>query len=315
VRRALAVFALLLAASAWTQAPPPATPAEPQILKPDWDPAVYSVGSLAGLTVRLPVPASAFYMEGDLSEGADWGPRATIVRIIQEPPASFPGTLVLRLRIQVFAVGDVTLPPLNLVLRTQSSSSQFLLAPPPLHVAALLPPGDQPKPPAAPPLPLPAPFPLGWILLAVAAAALASLGAVFLLRRRRSRRKAPPAQPNLKETDPDRWAREEADRILRSRSGPRERYSALSGLLREYLEIKLHDPFLEWTTSEVHEGCGRHEVLHGPPTTDLLGVLSLCDWVQFARHEPSEEEERQVALRVHSILSAVSRPPLQEKAS
>ena len=315
MRRALALLVLLVAASARAQAPPPASAVKPPSLKAVWDPASRTLGSLAPLTVELPVPSSAFYLEGDLSEGADWGPQARIARITQEPPAAYPGALKLRVQVQIFAVGDVALPPLTVVLRTASSSAEFLLAPPMLHVTPLLPQGNQPKPPAAPPLPVPKPFPLGWVILAAALAALAAFGGVFLVRKWREGRKAPPPPPSLKETDPDRWAREEAARILQSKDGPKERYSALSEMLREYLEIKLHEPFLEWTTSEVHEGCLRHAVLHGPATTDLLGVLSLCDWVQFARHEPSRDEEQILARRVESLLAAVARPPAQEKAS
>lgn len=312
-RCALALLALFPAVLGWAQAPPQPAGRPPQV-QSAWEPAVRTLGSPATLMVDLPVPSPAFFLEGDLTQGADWGPQARIARIEQELPPSFPGTVKLRVRVQVFAVGDVTLPPLTVALRTGSASQELLLAPPALHITALMPPGDQPKPPAAQPLPVPEPFPLGWVLLGVGLAALALLAAAYLLKRLRASRKAPPAPPGLKETDPDRWARQEAEKLLRSKAGAHERYAALSELLREYLEIKFREPFLEWTTSEVHEGLERRTALKGPAVTDLLGVLSLCDWVQFARHDPSPEEERLTARRVDAVLSAVARPPAQEAA-
>jgi len=293
-----------------------AAPAAPAPVKVEgrWEPGVYHLGNLIPLVVQVPVPSQAFYLQGDLRDGFEWG-GARIAQVRQTPPARFPGTLTVTAQVQVFAVGTVTLPPLSLSVHTADSAQVFLAAPPPISITALLPSGDQPQPPAAAPLPVPSSFPWTWVVAGALALALASWCARWLALRRRRSRLQPRVAPDLKATDPDRWVRQEVERILSGRVAHHERYAALSAVLREYLEIKLGLPFLEWTTSEVHRGARGAAALEGQPTTDLMGILALCDWVVFARYAPEAEEERETAERVNRLLHALSAPPAMEKAS
>lgn len=271
-------------------------------------PGVYHLGSKIPLELLLPLTTPAYFLEGDLVEGADWGPGARIVSVKQVPPASFPGILALNVEVQVFATGAITLHPLPLSLRTGGKAQAFTVVVPAFTVTPLLPPGPQPEPPAAAPLPLPKSPPWGWILLGVAA----TLGLAGLVWRRFLRPRVAAAQPpvaGLRDTDPDRWIIQEVNRLFLSSLEPQVRYTALSQRLRDYLEIKTGMPFLEWTTSEVQRGLARMGHLPPGSATDLMGVLALCDWAAFARYLPEPAEENDAKARSLRFLAFASAPP------
>ncbi len=307
MRRIGCLWVLLWAALTHAAVPAPAT------LQGRWTPGVYNLGDRVSLQVQVPVRSEAFFLDGDLVAGADWGD-GRIARLVQRPPASFPGTLVLEAQVQVFSVGQVALPPLRLSVHTADQVEAYSISVPPLSITPILPPGNPPRPPAAAPLPLPVPFPWAWLVLGLGLVLLGLLGLARWLRARGRRPAAAPPAPSLRDTDPDRWAREECDRIFRGAVPAPARYGALTVLLRDYLEIKSGLPFLEWTTSEVHGGCHRLPALSGAPTTDLMGVLTLCDWVLFARYVPEPGEEKEARERSLRLISALAQPPA-EKAS
>jgi hypothetical protein len=284
----------------------------PKEIAARWAPGVYHLGNRIPLEVQVPVQEPAFYLQGGLTQGAEWG-SARIAELKQAMPAFFPGALTLKAEVQIFAVGQVSLPPLNLFVNTAKGSEAFIVKAPPISITPLLPPGDQPPPPVAAPLKVPSPLPWAlWstVLLLIAAAV------ALLVRwaRSRSRGRAGPMQaPSLKETDPDLWARREVERLFAGGADPYLLFGSLSGLLREYLEIKLSLPFLEWTTSEVHMGCANVDRLAGQPTTDLMGVLTLCDWAVFARYRPENSEIDDARAKTRRLLEAmVSQPPLEQ---
>ena len=271
-------------------------------------PGVYHLGSKIPLELQLPLDTPAYFLEGDLTEGADWGPDARIASVKQVPPNSFPGPLALGVEVQVFTTGAVTLHPLPLTLRTGGKPQAFSIVVPPFTVAPLLPPGPQPEPPAAAPLPLPRSLPWGWVLL-VMAAALGVAGWVWHRLRRPRLDAVPPPAAGLRETDPDRWIVEEVNRLFLSPLEPKARYTALSARLRDYLELKTGLPFLEWTTSEVQRGLARMGHLPPGSATDLMGVLALCDWAAFARYLPAPAEETDARTRALRFLAFASAPP------
>lgn len=278
-------------------------------------PGVYHIGNIITVDIEAPLNTPAFYLEGDLAAGADWG-TARIATVQALPPNSFPGTLRIRAKIQVFATGTIHLPPLPLAIRTGDQKQAFNLTVPDFTVAALLPPGQQPEPPAAAPLPLPRPFPWGWIVLGSGLLAAAALAILWLVRRNSLRPAIASAVPDLRLTDPDRWIREELERLYKAPLDPHLRYGAISQRLRDYLEIKTGLPFLEWTTSEVQNGLREMANLQRERPADLMGVLSLCDWVCFARYHPEtreEEESREKALRF--VIAAAAPPPQKEGAA
>jgi hypothetical protein len=305
-----AAIALLPASGAIHAAPEPPPKAAPS----QWAPGVYHLGNLIPLEADIPIPSASFYLEGDLTEGADWG-EARIATIRQHPPETFPGILRLDLTVQLFATGTVSLPPARVAVHLPGSVLLYSVAPPPISIAPLLPPGRQPQPPPRPPLPAPLPFPWIWAVLALLAAALAFAGALLWRRRLRRRPKCPEQKPSLRETDPERWIRQEMERLRASALPPDARYAQVSQLLREYLELRFGLPFLEWTTSEVRANCTRAGQLQGSAAEDLLSVLLFSDRACFARYRPEEEEEAQAWIRIHRLLEAVARPRPLEKAS
>lgn len=300
---------LLLTAAIAVWPAPSATPIQGR-----WTAGVYHLGDRVPLQVLVPVQSDAFFLDGDFVEGADWGD-ARIARLVQRPPSAFPGSLALEAEVQVFATGEVTLPRLRLSVHTADKVQAYSIAVAPLAIAPLLPPGNPPRPAPAAPLALPAPFPWPWLVLGLGLAAAALLVLLRWLRHGNERPAAALPPPGLRETDPDRWVREECERLFRGAVPAPLRYGALTVLLRDYIEIKSGLPFLEWTTTEVHRGCHRLPALSGAPTTDLMGVLALCDGVLFARYIPEAAEEDEAKERAGRLIAALAQPSPAEKAS
>ncbi len=273
-------------------------------------PGVYHLGNVITLDIETPLNTPAFYLEGDLVAGADWG-SARIAMVQAVPPSSFPGTLRIQAKIQVFATGTIHLPPLPLAVRTGDRKQAFKLTVPDFTVAALLPQGDQPEPPAAAPLPLPRPFPWGWIVLGVGLLAAAVFVILWLIRRKSQRPARAAAVPDLRATDPDRWIREELERLYRAPVEPHLRYGAISQRLRDYLEIKSGLPFLEWTTSEVQLGLREMTNLRSESPADLMGSCPCA--TGFASPGTSlKSAKRRRAGSGHCVLSSpqpLLRPP------
>ncbi len=266
-------------------------------------PGVYHIGSRVTLEASLPLGTPAYFLEGDLVPGADWGENARIASVKQTPPTSFPGTLALQFEVQCFITGSVTLPPLPVTLRAGGVSDAYVLKVPPLAITALLPPGGQPKPPLASPMPLPRPFPWGLAVGALVLLLLVGAALAAWWRRRSAAPPAPKVQPSLRETDPDRWIQEEVERLFTAPLETQARYAALSQRVRDYLEIKSGLPFLEWTTGEVRHGLHRLGNLPEGSATDVMAILSLCDWAVFARYKPEPEEERAARRRILGFLA------------
>jgi hypothetical protein len=266
-------------------------------------PGIYHLGSRVPLEASLPLGTPAYFLEGDLVPGADWGKDARIAEVRQTPPTSYPGVLALHIEVQCFGTGTVSLPPLPVTVRAGGAAEPYVLEAPPLAITALLPPGEQPRPPLAAPLPLPKPFPWGLLVGALVLLALASAAFVFWWRRRQAAPAAPLAKPSLRETDPDRWILEEVERLFSAPLESHVRYAALSQRVRDYLELKSGLPFLEWTTGEVRQGLHRLGNLPEGAATDVMALLSLCDWAVFARYHPEPEEEREAKRRIVGFLS------------
>lgn len=268
-----------------------------------WAPGLYSLGEPVVLEVRLPLEGPDFFLTGIPAVGTDWA-AARVASSSQETPTHYPGTLMLSLKLQLFAVGEVTLPPVLFSVNTASGAKSFLVGPPPIPVKASLKEGEVAPPPAQV-IPYPEPglwglFFLGLVLLAILGAAGA-----FLLKRMRQSAALPTPPQKL---DPDAWIRAEVSRLLGSGVEAAFRYGALSRCLREYLEIKTELPFPDWTTHEIRAYVDRVPRLDDETARGLVRLLVLCDQVKFARYLPSAEEERAVRPVVDAVLSAMLRP-------
>ena len=304
---ALALWFPLLAAPT-PQAPPPAS------LTLRWQPGVYHIGDVIPFEVAVPVASREFYIQGELAEGEEWGP-AVITKVRQVLPDRFPGLVVLSGEAQVFQLGSASFPPLRLGVHLASATQAYTVQSPALAISPLLPKGDQPRPPFAAPIPIAVPFPWGLALGGLLAASALAYGIRVWARRRRARRLQPRAALETRETDPDRWVKDEIDKIFRAPLEPPQRYQRLSEVLRDYLSLKFARPYLEWTTGEVSRGLSEEAALEGPFLEDVLNLFSFCDLAMFARYRPLPEEERDAREIALELVDLVSKPPELEKAS
>lgn len=279
-----------------------------------WTPGVYHIGNLVPLEIPVPVQSSDFYLEGKVTEGAEWG-EGRIARLLQVHPTAYPGTLTLKIEVQIFDTGAVQLPPTELQVHTATGVHAFTVLVPPVKITPLLPPGDQPQPAPAELISVPFPFPWLYVAAALAALLLVCLCLFTLIRRARRRRGQVKEKPGLRELDPDLWIRREVERLFRTELDPPRRYEALSTNVRTYLEIKFQRPFLEWTSAEIQEGCSVIQRLSGAPAGDLMSVFRLCDAVLFARYAPTRDDERRAMEAIVRVIETVSAPTPLEEAS
>lgn len=293
------ILALAGLLAAWpTQAGP--TPARWKTAGP------VHLGDPVVLEMTLPAASPDFFVEGDLYPGADWG-EARVTAMDRTPPPSFPGALRLRVTLQPFAAGEVTLPPARLVLHDEKGAHETLLSPPPLAVASLLPPGGGSQPPPAPLLEVPRRFPAAAFFSALVAGLLLAVVLFRLRRRWRERRRRPVKAPTLRETDPLRWARTEVERLFASALPADRRFEALSAVLRAFLAWRYGLPFPEWTLEEIRRGTDGLTDLPGEARQAYLEVLSACALVLYARYLPSAGETS--ALKARSLEALALTPP------
>ncbi len=288
------------------------TPPEGLRATAGWTPSVYHIGDLVPLEISLPLSSPDFFIETNLAAGKTWG-GAHVVKVEQIPPDSYPGSLILRVTVQFFAMGSVQLPRTRLTLHRSNGESTFSVNPPPLSITPLLPPGPQPEPPFAPPLSTPLPFP--WVYAALGVLVLAGALAIllWLLRRTGNAPSGNRGEVSLKERDPHLWAVGEIERLFRADITAYRRCEALSRVLREYLEVTLKRPFMEWTTHEIRTGCADIAPLAGEPSEQLFSVLSLCDRVLFARFLPGKKETLEIKKSAMAILERL--PGNREEAT
>jgi hypothetical protein len=268
-----------------------------------WAPGVYKLGEPVPLAILLPLDASDFFLTGLPAVGSEWA-SGRVREVKQEKPPSYPGTLEITLTVQLFAVGEVALPPVLVSVNTAEGAKTYQAEPPPVKIQPSLE-EKADAPPPAQVLPFPAPGPWGWVIAGMVLCAALAAGAAWLLKRLR---KGPALPPAPQVADPDAWIRREVERLLAGGVEPAFRYGALSRSLREYLEIKTGLPFPDWTTAEIRLGLDPVRRLDGEPGRGLVQVLALCDQVKFARYAPPADEEALVRPRVATLLEALRRP-------
>ncbi|MGE5346963.1 MAG: hypothetical protein ACM3JH_13500 [Acidithiobacillales bacterium] len=172
------------------------------------------------------------------------------------------------------------------------------------------------------PVLLPGPSPLFWLGLAVLALLL--LAAVWwrLVRKRRAKAGAGEAAPSL---PPGAELLAALDRLAREAEGlgddPRLFYAGLTHAVKRYLERRLSEPVLEWTSFETLRRL-REKGIELPKETGLAELLSAADLVKFGKGRSSREaalEHVARARRLHDDLEAQLTPPTaaqgREKAS
>jgi hypothetical protein len=136
---------------------------------------------------------------------------------------------------------------------------------------------------------LPTERPRAWWPWAAAGGGVLLLAALgFVLGRKRSRRTPP--------LPPDQWALRELTRLGEREPASAEEverwHTALSAILRRYLEAQFRLPAERRTTPEFLEAARRCEELTADQQALLGEVLARCDLAKFARVQPPAEECR-----------------------
>lgn len=129
--------------------------------------------------------------------------------------------------------------------------------------------------------------PMWWVLAAVLLSALC----VLLWRKRKKVLEGPPPPPPI---PPDVLALNKLQNLIQSdwlTTGKiKEFYSAVSDILRGYLEDGFKTPALERTTGELMRVLQRKGEISPTLQKDLKGLLETCDLVKFAKFKPDANE-------------------------
>lgn len=147
----------------------------------------------------------------------------------------------------------------------------------------------------------------GWLLWAALALGVMLLGVTaFIVGRRRGVK--PPALP------PHEWALRELERLAACcpASGPESEayYTALSGVLRRYLQGRFQIPAERQTTAEFLEAVRKASELTVEQQNALAEMLTRCDLAKFARVWPSAEECQGLVTRARGYVQETApRPP------
>jgi hypothetical protein len=213
----------------------------------------------------------------------------------------------VRLKVAVFALGEVTLPALNWTLRA-ADGSESVLQSPPVRLKITGPKVEE----GADIRDIAGPFAVRvwpWLLLAaLAAAGLLAWGWRAAARRRQGGLAEPAAPPDNR--TPDEIALDELRQLAGLELPVKEYYDRISDILRLYLERRYELPALRMTTGDL-----TRRLAGTPATVEARGMtrnlLERCDLVKFARYLPADEDRRKDVNSAGHIV-VLTRPPKPE---
>jgi hypothetical protein len=312
----LALVALFLAQAVPAAAPPAPSPVA---VTATASKAEVTVGETITVELKASGPAGAtFTFPGEAETDAfelrtpPADPRA---------PAPEPGTH--RYEAAVYAVGEVTLPPIPVRYRlADGTEGEAASEPIVLKVVSLLPKDPQERKL----LDVRGPQAVGigrafWIALVAALVLVAALAA-WLVRRRR--KKEGPGIPAVPEMPPDVEALRALEALqassLLARGEYRAFYIRLAEIAKRYLERRLGAPVLEMTTAETLAFLRGH-----PRGGDLVPVVrdvaEAADRIKFAKGQGLAEEAERHLVAVRALVPALEArlappaPPAEGKAA
>lgn len=204
--------------------------------------------------------------------------------------------------VTTFALDSARVPPLPLVLHTETE--RYRLSTPPLRVAvrSIVPPDAEGIRDLAPLVEFPA---ARWPWLAGAALLALLLGLTAYLWLRRRRPVVPPPPPPAPRPDPYRVALEQLAALepLATQTPVKPFYVALADVLRGYLENRLALPARRLTTRELTAHLERHPSRHvAGLATPIRQVLETADLAKFAGRTYPPEYNRQVLTITRSLI-------------
>lgn len=154
----------------------------------------------------------------------------------------------------------------------------------------------------------PVEIPAGWAWLGWAAALLAMVAALILLRRWARRRAA--HIPAARAIPPAEKARKRLEAALALISDAEPFCVAVSDAIRCYFEDQFSAHAPDRTTEEFLNELGGAPYLNNEQRQALAEFLTRCDLVKFARYEPPEAELRGLYGSAMHLVNATEPPPL-----
>ena len=131
-----------------------------------------------------------------------------------------------------------------------------------------------------------------WVwLLAVIAIAAAVCAVFYFLRRKQAPVPAAPPLPPWEEARRHLKFLEEQKLV---QSGKYESYyTALSAIIRRYIEDRFHIKAPEMTTEEFIASLKHSNVLNNEQKSILRSFLTIADMVKFAKHDPTPQDAQE----------------------
>ena len=309
---ALAVSLISLATPAAERAPEPIRPlrVEQQV-----EPSKVKIGEPFTRTVAITHPPEQRW---ELIAPRDPGDFEVLHQARRRDDRVHESVTTFSLRMAAFALGTLTLPPLELEVWTGEGPRVFASEPSSIEVIATLP--DEVareggelhdiRPPEQIAVPS---YTLGWILLA--AAALVALG-YLAWRRWRQPRPARLAPPPL---EPLEVRTRQALRALAAENLPaqgrfKQYYVRLSEIVRGYLGERFGVEALECTSSELLAALGGISP-PGLPREQLGDFLSDSDLVKFARAQRGPDDCARALDFAYLLVTRTTAPPLPTDAA
>ena len=154
--------------------------------------------------------------------------------------------------------------------------------------------------PMLPPRPVPRTTALGWIVGAIAALLLATLG-IVAIRRRKKRPIEPPRRT------PEQIAQAALAQLLAenlpARGLVKEFYLRLTGIVRQYVEDTTGIRAPEQTTEEFLRDMRSHAAFPSQRSNQLAEFLEAADLVKYAGQQPGEGQIDQAIARAHEFIT------------
>lgn len=266
-----------------------------------WESAPAHLGDGAIVVLDLGSIEGDFFIEGLPKRGSDFG---SFRAINVDTSKNGNGKVTSRLSVAVFGVGRIEALGLRLKILTEKGEKSVEAVIPAIDVKNRLNENDA-APPVAVPVSIPKPFPLALAIAGIGSLLAVIVAAVFLSRRKPLRSAAEKNKITV-ENMPEEWMIRKLEALLEKRLlSPRD-YGDISRDIRLFLETKMKFKALGSTTSELREILSFEWPFKNLGLSDFMSVFVFCDSVKFAKHFPSEEEEKELRAILKKLKEEIS---------
>ncbi len=282
----IVTFVLLLASSGEASAQEAV-----RILSHNFNPATITIGDPVRLQLRIEADKNLhLYLDPiDLSEHEHLeADKPQVKRIEPESPLTGKTHYEVTYPLRAFAIGKHTLPPIAIKYTGADGDSGSIQTPAYLFEVRSVKPAGATEMKG---IKGPRSVPPNWFLYILAAAlVIIAIGAtIFFYRRRRA--KPMDLQPEvLPQRQPHEIAYEQLSRIEGmnwvAQGEVKVYHTEISHVIRQYITARYHIPALELTTQELLDRLQPEDI----PKDLVRQFFSNCDWVKFARYNPTKPE-------------------------